>query len=513
MRKMLFYWLFLRSHLFILDFSAADPSTGSLENSLFGDKAWGNKLSYNRLRNTLNAMQSFAAAAGSVRRNSMSKRHSQIFSSFRRLSVGSGTSRQNSFVGTTEAQNEAAASGRKSSLLGWLLFSSSSQTAARKPREVSKLNAVLSQYDEKVEEEKLTTVHSVSPSPAASPLYPAASFRRKSRGVSEDIHDAGVKRDEDLNTTGSVAGTTGSVFGGSPALTNRKGRRVSFSKSNVKVVVSSDYEVHVNDTFEMNEEAPIAVTKPPPPALIQSAPVSATPSVPLVRDIPREIAMLKAAHRHSVLCASGQDPTVPIRSAPPVPIDGSPGGRDIRKESANLKAVGCRSSAYSVANSVHTVNSSDSVSTLGADAAAAENGRVRTYSESSAMSIPEVRERRSSSATSVSELRERRRSSSGASRVSASNSSVNTKKSALKKTHPRGKPKYDEDLSDSDEDDPDNYFDENDDEEETRSIGGSILKKISSFAMLSVGSGEEEERRKSNPNIHPKHCMCGCRAY
>ncbi len=503
---------------FISDFSAADPSTGSLENSLFGDKAWGNKLSYNRLRNTLNAMQSFAAAAGGVRRNSMSKRHSQVFSSFRRMSIGSGNSRQNSFVGASEMP-DAAASVQKSSLWGWFSFSSSSQAAAaRKPREVSKLNAVLSQYDENMEQEKLTVAQNIpNPSPAAPPLYPAASFCRKSRGASEDVYDAGVNREEDLNTTGSVAGTTGSAFGGSPTLTNRKGRRVSFSKSNVKVVVSSDYEVHVNDTFEMKEEAPTAVTRPSPPVQVQATPAgTTTPSAPLVRDIPREIAMLKAAHRHSVLSASGQDPSVPIRSAPPAPIDGSPGGRDIRKEIANLKAAGRRSTAYSVANSVHTVNSSDSVSTLGADtvaATAAENGRVRTYSESSALSIPEVRERRSSSAASVTELQERRRSSSGASRVSASNSTTNTKKSALKKTHTRGNPRHDEDLSDSDEDDPDNYFDENDDEDETRSIGGSILKKISSFAMLSVGSGEEEERRKSNPNIHPKHCMCGCRAY
>lgn len=125
---------------------------------------------------------------------------------------------------------------------------------------------------------------------------------------------------------------------------------------------------------------------------------------------------------------------------------------------------------------------------------------------------PDVRERRRSSAASThSDQRERRRSS--ASRVSTNNSVA--KKSALKKTHRRGsRPDHDEDLSDSDDGDPDNYFDENDDEDETRSVGGSILKKISSFAMLSVGSGnDDEERRKSNPNIHPKHCMCGCRAY
>jgi hypothetical protein len=65
--------------------------------------------------------------------------------------------------------------------------------------------------------------------------------------------------------------------------------------------------------------------------------------------------------------------------------------------------------------------------------------------------------------------------------------------------------------------------DEDGDEEEegqggaaSRSSGGSLLKRMTSFASLSLGgdSANGDGDTSGGPNkAHPKHCMCGCRAY
>lgn len=201
----------------------AEASAGSLENSLFGDQAWENKLSYRRMRTVLNTMKQFTAAGSKGRRGRFSISGSGsagVFTSLRRMSLFSGGGRQNSLNDMSEDNSDAT----KSSLFACF---------RRKPKtgNASKLNAVLSKYEEGEDVPAGTA-----------PLYPPASFSRKA-SVKSIKFGAGTKegtkdRDEILSQVGSeaqsvlgVAGSAAASDAQSVGSAPRQSRRVSFSAS------------------------------------------------------------------------------------------------------------------------------------------------------------------------------------------------------------------------------------------------------------------------------------------
>jgi hypothetical protein len=152
-------------------------SAGSLENSLFGDSAWGDKLSYSKVRGVLGAMKHFAQTGRAT-----GGRKSRFS-----LSSGGGSFRGGSFLsGVMRRMSRSDSFGRQSSVNGITSESAGQQGAApargvlfcltccRKPgrNHGSKLNQILSSYDESAE----LPAGSLPGAPSA-PYYPAASFR------------------------------------------------------------------------------------------------------------------------------------------------------------------------------------------------------------------------------------------------------------------------------------------------------------------------------------------------
>lgn len=355
-----------------------DPSlsAGSLENSLFGDKAWGSKLSYTRMRNVLNAMRQITAAGGRSRRGRFSLSGSSgpnLFTSLRRLSLSSAGGRQNSLNSISE---ENSSTSKKRSLFGCF---------RRKPPpsgNVSKLNAVLSKYDE-------TEVAPV----CAAPLYSAASFSRKPSAKSAKLNGSSQRSqgpDSVVGTTGSVLGSEAEAVVANP----RQSRRVSFSQ---------------------------------------------------------------------------------------VGFSDSPGGAS----SGTRKSIGGKVAPSDTA-SVDTGTGS-------------RKGRRSSNASVSSMGSSDTRSK----------------SKQAAATAAAGDAAASKGPSPGRRASRRGKPSRDEDLSDSDDEGQAGAGGAGAgawDDGEDRSVVSvtSLLKKMSSFSMLSGGGGSSSEH---DPNVHPKHCMCGCRAY
>jgi hypothetical protein len=161
-------------------------SSGSLENSLFGDKAWSEKLSYRRVRTALSMMQQFAQSPGKGSfkyRFSLSSggsfRGNGIFgmasASSHSHSAGNGMGvRQNSMNSLVNGEDSDGNQGQRPRSLAsrWLCCACASRHKVR--NHSSKLNTVLSGFDD--EEKEAQRDLSDKPGRTGS-YYPTASLK------------------------------------------------------------------------------------------------------------------------------------------------------------------------------------------------------------------------------------------------------------------------------------------------------------------------------------------------
>lgn len=363
-------------------FEPSGASGGSLDDSLWGDKAWSNKLSYNRMRNVLNTMKQLRGAGGKTRQGRFSisgSVGSNLFTSLRRISLSSAGGRQNSINSISEESSSAP----KSVSIFCCCFS---RAKVKSEGTVSKLNAVLGKYDEVADIEIPVRVNST-------PLYPAATFSQKPSAKSIKF--------------GTTDGGDGSAIAPSEAevlaANTRQNRRVSFSETGY------------------GGESPGALST-------QSRKSLGGSSV--------KVAPFVAADTSSVGTGAGVcSVDTGVETA---------GSRKARRGSnASMSSFGSSKQQIGVAPGVGG-------STKGARSGSISGG--------------------------------------------AGGSSSSSRK--------RGKPTRDEDLSDSDDEGAGDDVDD-------RSVVSvtSLLKRVSSFGLLSGASVEQD------PNAHPKYCMCGCRRY
>jgi hypothetical protein len=183
--------------------SALGVSEGSLENSLFGDRAWSGKLSYSRLRGALDTMRAFSQNPG--------KGAGRRFT----LSSAGGSFRKTSLFGRQNSLNDASLGDNSDNamrgvpvvpLLRRLLCGCCSQRNVR--NHSSKLNTVLSNFDESAVPETAVATAAPSSSGAASTYYPPARFRQEAASTG----DPGRGRADDLGSVASAA-APGSVAG------------------------------------------------------------------------------------------------------------------------------------------------------------------------------------------------------------------------------------------------------------------------------------------------------------
>jgi hypothetical protein len=191
-------------------------SGGSLENSLFGDKAWGEKLSYRRVRTALSTMQQFAQSPG---KGSFKHRFSlSSVGSFRKSgffgmasgslhhSAGNGVdARQNSTNSLVNGEDSEGNQGQRPKSLAsrWLCCACASRHRVR--NHSSKLNTVLSRFDDN--EEELPVDLSDKPGRTGS-YYPVANLKASGVGGASSVRAGASKSSEEASLFGrsSAAG-------------------------------------------------------------------------------------------------------------------------------------------------------------------------------------------------------------------------------------------------------------------------------------------------------------------
>lgn len=195
-------------------------SEGSMENSLFGDKAWGSKLSYTRMRTVLNNMKQFAASSGRKGRFSLTAN-----GSFRSgVSFLSGSMKQNSLNNLNE---DSSIDGSSSGVWCCMCI-----PRRRGRNHSSRLNSVLSKYDEnqhELEQQQQEGHFGLTPlssptKPGGVPYYPPASIKSnpsRPSQVGAEIPSAPIESPI------------------SPA-TSRPSRRVSFTQAGFDTKVISE---------------------------------------------------------------------------------------------------------------------------------------------------------------------------------------------------------------------------------------------------------------------------------
>lgn len=186
-------------------------SEGSLENSLFGDRSWGGKLSYSRMRAALDTMAAFGQTPGKGggRRFSLSSSGGSFRgSSFR---AGSLFGRRGSLDSAGNADNSEGSGAAPVPLTTFRRFFCCLCGPRRGTRNhSSKLNQVLSSMDESA---AATAVGPGTRAPSSSTTYyPPASFRAEdNNGNGGKISRPSVV--DDVASSFSASGAAGSVAG------------------------------------------------------------------------------------------------------------------------------------------------------------------------------------------------------------------------------------------------------------------------------------------------------------
>ena len=195
-----------------------DTSDNSGDGSMFASGWASDKLSYAHMRNVMDTMKQFSSSgrqSGRGRFTLMGAGAGSLFGSSRRLSLSSlgKQNSMNSLVdGDNSVSNLSSAPPQRSCLK--FIFCCFCCCGPKQKPPMSKLNAVLSQYDESAENVLGTT-----------PLYPGGSVRRKSKIPFVDSPD---------NVADSVAATNGA------SETSIK-RRVSFSAKKITIGKSQQF--------------------------------------------------------------------------------------------------------------------------------------------------------------------------------------------------------------------------------------------------------------------------------